>query len=183
MSYANAPQTKFLATNCLCCGLPLVHAESVERGIGPECSKQGYPLEESGNENVKVAQKLIYEAAIKAQQGNVVSVLESANSLFELGFPEVAKKILKRFQNLEATAQKNAKIVINTVGGFYVVKTPYKRSQSQDFVNAWRNIKGRFYRSGSNHIPLTEKRALWNLLKRFFPGQAILVDGNVVRVP
>ena len=37
MSYENAPATKMLATNCCCCGRPLVDSMSVELGIGPEC--------------------------------------------------------------------------------------------------------------------------------------------------
>lgn len=40
MSYENAPATKMLATHCACCARPLVDAESVELGIGPDCRKR-----------------------------------------------------------------------------------------------------------------------------------------------
>jgi hypothetical protein len=36
-SYINAAATKFIATHCACCGKPLVDADSVQAGVGPDC--------------------------------------------------------------------------------------------------------------------------------------------------
>ena len=36
-SYVNAPATRFIATHCACCGKPLVDADSVQAGVGPDC--------------------------------------------------------------------------------------------------------------------------------------------------
>src|SRR5687767_11998091 len=45
MTYENAPATRLLATRCACCHRALVDAESVERGVGPDCAKRyGYGL-------------------------------------------------------------------------------------------------------------------------------------------
>lgn len=42
-SYENAPSTTLLATHCALCGRPLRDADSVERGVGPDCAeKHGY---------------------------------------------------------------------------------------------------------------------------------------------
>ena len=41
--YESAPATSLVATNCACCGHPLLDAVSVEAGVGPECRKRyGY---------------------------------------------------------------------------------------------------------------------------------------------
>jgi hypothetical protein len=36
-NYVNAAATKLLATHCACCGKPLVDADSVQAGVGPDC--------------------------------------------------------------------------------------------------------------------------------------------------
>lgn len=36
-SYINAAATRFIATHCACCGKPLVDADSVQAGVGPDC--------------------------------------------------------------------------------------------------------------------------------------------------
>jgi hypothetical protein len=42
-NYINATATKFIATNCACCGKALVDADSVQTAVGPECRKRhGY---------------------------------------------------------------------------------------------------------------------------------------------
>ena len=43
MSYESAPATRMIATDCACCGRPLLDSDSVELGIGPICRKRhGY---------------------------------------------------------------------------------------------------------------------------------------------
>jgi len=43
MSYESAPATILIATHCAICARPLVDADSVERGVGPDCAdKYGY---------------------------------------------------------------------------------------------------------------------------------------------
>lgn len=36
-NYVNAVATRFVSTNCACCGKPLVDADSVQAGVGPDC--------------------------------------------------------------------------------------------------------------------------------------------------
>lgn len=63
MSYESAPATKLLATNCLCCGRPLVDANSVEVGIGPDCrAKYGFN-DPVGDAERAEANKLVFALA------------------------------------------------------------------------------------------------------------------------
>lgn len=44
-AYATSPAARLLATHCLCCGRPLIDADSVEAGVGPDCRETyGYGL-------------------------------------------------------------------------------------------------------------------------------------------
>lgn len=177
MSYLNAPATQLLATNCCCCGRSLVDAVSVELGIGPEC-RAGY----DGNINEaqrKQCNNLTHSAAVAAQEGNIEAVRSFANEVEALGLPELAAKIRKRFIN----AERQAKIIITQNGNVISVKTPYKRSEKAEFTAAWRAIPGRRWFNGRNVIPDTSKRELWELLKRFFPGQYAKGPQGIFKIP
>lgn len=182
MGYENSASTLMLATNCVCCGRPLVDAVSVEMGIGPECRKGAYPenLAESHGE----ANKLVYEASKLAQAGAVEKVLEISKQLKELGFDELSKKVATRFKNAPRR-MKDAKIIIEETEDGLLVKTPYRRGESQAFINAWREIPGRKYDrvSQKNIVPKEQKPALWNLLTEFFPGKWGNGPKGVFRVP
>lgn len=183
MTYTAAKSTRLLATHCVCCGLPLVHAESVERGMGPECSKEGYPMEAENPGKLKLVHEFIYDAALAAQQGRIAEVLRLADSISELGFPQVATKIRTRHEQFAQTAQRNAKIRITTQGDTYLVETPFRRGAKEAFIEAWRKIPGRRFSRQGNLVPVTSKRELWNLLKEFFGGEYGVADGTPFRIP
>jgi len=165
MSYEDARATKMMATHCVCCGRLLVDATSVELGIGPECRK--------GNDGgipdaVRIeANGLVYEAALAADQGRVGEVVQIAGKIRELGLEKLAKKVGRRFRK----ADRQASIVIDIVGDCYSVKTPFRRGDKAAFIAAWRKIPGRRYHNGRNLIPMTQKAALWSLLREFFGGK------------
>lgn len=177
MSYLNAPATRLLATNCCCCGRSLVDATSVELGIGPEC--RGGNNGHISNDQRELCNKLTHTAAIAAQEGNIETVRSCANQVELIGLPELADKIRRRFVN----AERQAKIIITQNGNTLSVQTPYKRSAGSDFTNAWRAIPGRRWFNGRNVIPETSKRELWELLKRFFPGQYGKGPSGVFKIP
>lgn len=52
MTYEAAPSTRLLATHCAICNRPLRDAESVERGIGPDCAERYGHGDASGPMNV-----------------------------------------------------------------------------------------------------------------------------------
>ena len=179
MSYENAPATKLLATNCCCCGRPLVDATSVELGIGPECRA-------GNNEGIEETQRVLcnrltHAAAIAAQKGQVEVIRQCAEAIRNLGLETLAEKVEKRFVN----AERLAKITITDHGGMLAVNTPYKRSAGPEFVAAWQAIPGRrFNRMRSvNLIPVACKGQLWDLLKKFFPGEFGKGPQGVFRIP
>ena len=87
--YTQAPATIMLATNCVCCGRALVDACSVELGSGPECRSGIYP-EGGDDEDRKVANKLVFDAAVLAQNGHAQKVVDLADAIRKLGFEELA---------------------------------------------------------------------------------------------
>ena len=178
MSYENATATKLLATHCVICGRPLVDATSVELGTGPECRSHndaGIPdmTRESAN-------KLVFEAAVAADQGRIEDVLKYASEIDALGLVTLAEKVRHRFKN---AADREVGILIEVDGNQYRVKTPFRRGDKERFINAWRNIPGRRFVKGANYVPVTQKAALWNLLREFFGGQFARGPKGLFRLP
>ena len=146
MSYENSVQCVLLATNCCVCGKSLVDATSVQLGIGPDC--RHHVNEGISEETRKTCNVLTHEAAIAAQEGNIVRVRRAAEMIRSL--------------------ERLAKIKIAEDNGTLVVRTPWK--QVRGFSDAWRAIPGRTWRNGRNVVPVSSKKELWELLKQFFPG-------------
>ena len=169
-----------LASHCLICGRELTDPDSVTRGIGPECSREGYPTDGPQKDE---ANKLIHEASIAATEGNIQLVIDNSAKVAVLGYPVVAERMMERFVN----AAKNAKVEILAEDKFLYVDTPFRRSDKVAFTAAWRAIPGRSYgRKGSkcyNVIPVARKPELWELLKRFFPGMYGVGPKGLFRIP
>lgn len=183
--YENAPATKMLATNCAVCGKPLVDAESCETGLGPICRAESGFDAGVADADREAANRLVFNAAIAAQQGRATVVVEIAKAVEKLGFPVLAEKMRARFVNVVAAPESRADIFIEVEkdGKVYSVKTPYRRGAAEEFKSAWRTIPGRRYYGGVNHIPVEQKPALWALLKQFFPGKWGKGPQGVFRVP
>jgi hypothetical protein len=183
--YENAPATKMLATNCAVCGKPLVDAESCETGLGPICRAESGFDAGVADADREAANRLVFSAAIAAQQGRATVVVKIAKAVEKLGFPVLAEKMRARFVNVVAAPERRADIFIEVEkdGKVYSVKTPYRRGAAEEFKSAWRTIPGRRYYGGVNHIPVEQKPALWALLKQFFPGKWGKGPQGVFRVP
>lgn len=175
--YENAPATKLLATNCVCCGRPLVDAISVQLGIGPEC-RQGYDAGITP-EVQKSANEYLFKASMACQSGQIAKVIEYAELIRQLGLEVLADKVARRFRN----AKRKADIVITIEDGMYRVDTPFRRGDEEAFIAAWRKIPGRQWRNASNYIPLTQGKALYDLLKQFFAGRFGNGPKGVFRIP
>jgi len=178
--YENAPSTKLLATHCVICGRPLRDPESVERGMGPECSGQGY-LDDG--ENKSLANQFIHKAAVELAAGRISDVLALCDGLDTLGFHVAATRIRENHGN----ADQKVKIEIDVVDGCgsLLVRTPYKRGDKDRFVQAWRDIPGRRYirEEQANEIPRASKPELWALLREFFPGEHGRGPKGLFRIP
>lgn len=162
MSYEASIQCHLLATHCCVCGKKLVDSVSVQLGIGPDC--RNHINQGISEETRKTCNVLTHEAAVAAQEGNVTRVRRAAELIRSLGLDILADKILERFKN----AERLAKVRIAEDNGNLVVRTPWKHIAG--FADAWRAIPGRTYRGGRNVVPVTSKRELWALLKKYFPG-------------
>lgn len=176
--YENAPATKMLATNCVCCGRPLVDARSVELGIGPEC--RGEIDGNIAEDTRKAANKYVFEAAIAAQGGKVEEVLRIADAIDALGLKVLADKVRRRFNGV---TERKVDITIEEADGYLKVKTPFRRGDKDAFIAAWRDIPGRRFKDGANIIPANQKMALWSLLKEFFGGKYGRGSKGLFRIP
>jgi len=197
MGYEQSIQCKLLATNCVCCGRPLVDAQSVELGIGPECRKHITWESDIDEDERKIANEHIYNASIAATHGAVQEVLDYAALIEHLGLASLAEKVRRRFVSFLEQAKRKPSITIREFTykdkrtGVDVramsIKTPYKRSQPASFTSAWRSIPGRWWdrKRRSNIVPITSsnKQAVWNLLKQFFPGLVGMGPKGAFRVP
>lgn len=176
MSYENSIQCRLLATHCCVCGKRLVDSISVQLGIGPDCRhhiNQGI-----SSDTQKACNVLTHDAAIAAQEGNIVKVRRAAEMIRDLGLNVLADKILDRFKN----AERLAKIKITEVEGGIVVQTPWKRGGT--LIAAWRAVPGRVYRgAGKNFVPVSSKRDAWELIKRWFPGEYGVGPQGAFKVP
>jgi hypothetical protein len=162
MCYENSVQCQLLETYCCVCGKELVDSISVQLGIGPDCRQ--HVNQGISPETQKACNVLTHDAAVAAQEGNIVKVRKAAEMIRDLGLDVLADKILERFKN----AERLAKIKITETEGGIIVKTPHK--QNGEFVSDWRAIAGRRYRgAGKNFIPTESKRAVWELIKKWFP--------------
>jgi hypothetical protein len=178
--YLNAPATKMLNSQCICCGRPLVDAVSVERAIGPECrSRVAVDSKAVCDEYRAQANELIHKAAVSAQNGEIATVLAYAEQLRDLGFFIVADKVAKRFRN----ASRYSEIVISIDGGDYRVETPFRRGAKKAFIKAWREIPGRRFCDNANYVPRVQKQALFKLLRRYFGGKYAKGPKGLFRIP
>lgn len=175
MSYENSIQCRLLATHCCVCGKALVDSVSVQLGIGPDC--RNHVNQGISPDTQKACNVLTHEAAIAAQEGNITKVRRAAEMIRSLGLVVLADKILERFKN----AERLAKIKIAEQDGNLVVRTPWKRVHG--FAEAWRAIPGRRFMGGRNVIPVASKVYVWELLKRFFPGEYGVGPQGAFKIP
>lgn len=113
-SYVNAPATKMLATHCAVCARPLLDAQSVECGIGPDCRKRyGYDMPEAADDVRKAANALVREIA-KIQKGDAALAL--AEELRKLGWVQLSARIATRLTKIH---------IVEKGDGLLAVTTPY----------------------------------------------------------
>ena len=178
MGYENATSTILMASHCIMCGKPLVDPESVERGMGPDCSEQGYL--DDGTLKAE-GKRLIHDAAEAATNGDIVEVRRLAGELALLGYLKAAEKIRTNFVG----AEKKVKIHVEQQGDMLHVAMPFKRAAKEEFIKAWQSIPGRHYdrKSNMNVVPITSRVPLWGLMRQFCPGVYGKGPKGVFRVP
>lgn len=161
--YENAPATKMLATHCVCCNRPLLDAQSVELGIGPECRKRhGYNARGVSEENRAQANKLVAKMALP--NVSFTDLTAALTELSMLGFQKLAAVIASRKASIS--------IALAEEGRRLLVKTPFTAGS----LVSIRAIPGRgtAYNEDNrflgNTFPVAQKGAVWNMIRRHFPG-------------
>lgn len=189
MSYETAPATEMLATQCACCGRPLVDAISVETGIGPHCrAKHGYG-ESSGEPDWSVA--LSHLGAVPDGAGEVwgVDAHRAANVIVheiacrqngERSRSLVCALSALGFSRLASRCAERAGTVVHVIpeGNDLLIKGPY----SELFIEAVRRVPGRRWDplAKANRVPATQRRALWTALVQGYPPETVIV-GKTIR--
>jgi SWI/SNF-related matrix-associated actin-dependent regulator 1 of chromatin subfamily A len=207
MSYENSIATKQVASQCIFCKRPLVDAESVERGCGPECAQKYMRFADPGPVDVnkievalaaapetfrkdvakylsqddlkQAVQRAIWHAAVAAEYGGEGSreVIASAHTLAQGAGYDVVARQIAKMH----IAQSGIKLV--QVGNNVAVVTPY----NQAFVSAIKNVPGRrFTRDPEPGWIVPEDRIpeAINALAAAFPGRmAFGLDGNLFAIP
>lgn len=177
--YTQAPATLLAATKCAVCGKPLLDAESLRLGVGPICVKRDLPKEQDAHR--LQANSLIYKIAqVQRSDWGLLSPLLDALRALPL-YGALADKIAKRL-----TPKPTAHLTVE--GTHYKLVVEY-RAES---INELRAIQGRkFVKTQrpdgkiecANLVPLSERKALWAVLVRHYPGVILAVPGKIVQVP
>lgn len=191
MSYTNAPATILVNTACCACRRPLVDAQSVTLGIGPECrAKVGIPDELSEEQRQRansLAHFIAADGTLESDRWLAIHELAAigcdtlAEKLIE-GLRKKAEKAQARAEKAAAKAEakrkaKGAKVVIfGHSTETYGVRTPY----SAAFVADVREIRGRRWDPAMKvwTVPALRKAALWTIVRRHFAGEYFQVENG-----
>lgn len=169
MSYENAPATKLLATHCAICARPLVDAQSVELGIGPDCRKRhGYNVKVSPEARTE-ANQLVHEVAVTRQDPAVLA--KALPRLRALGFEKLADVLTDRC----------AAVRVSEFGGLLSIATPFNEAA----VAAIKSIPGRRW-DGEKKVwtfPVTSRQQTWDMLRTHFAGALLATPTKTYVIP
>ena len=185
--YTMAPATTLLDMACACCSKPLLDADSIEAGVGPECRrKHGYTKAQGSADwmqahTILMASSLWENADLEhtfvnaqntddarrasnafvhyiAAHQTGVDVLVAVNVVRLLGYTTLADRMVKRL----------ATVRIEVVSGRLLLKAPY----SDAAVMAFRTIPGRVWDKTTKQtsFPIEQKRSVFEALKSCFAG-------------
>jgi hypothetical protein len=175
-----------IASNCACCGRPLVDAKSVECGVGPECRKrhgfgeaQHSPdfaaarvhIPEIAGETEadahKAANVLVYQIALD-QAGE--RVLACVLACAALGYETLAARVAERVSGKLSVLADGTDLLVRT--GYselaVVMYRPLGRWDKE--AKAWR-------------IPAARRGELWASLKVLYGGRLLKTDKGIVKIP
>lgn len=200
--YTAAPAVRLVATHCACCHRPLLDAESVERGVGPDCARR-YGADESQREPRweraaealalagidatslrgwrvdarDVANALIYRAAVMQSAPTAVFV---AVALASVGYVRCASKIGRAVATVWAVVEEEREGDVTRV----VVRT----SRLDDAT--WRAWASAYRRAGAERdaarrvvvAPASARLDVWHAMVNTLPRPTLVVGTNDVTV-
>lgn len=164
MSYESAPATKMLATHCAVCHRPLLDAESVELGIGPDCRKKYGFLIDCAPEARAEANKIVHRVAVGVSAGMQAEELKAALAALQLlGFVQLAQKVA------EGAAAVRVSVAAD---GRLAVESPFTPPFSEDLK---RRCQARWDKEKKVWLVAAVKREwLWTVIKAHFAGHLVM---------
>lgn len=164
MSYENAPATILLAAHCCCCNRPLVDAESVTRGVGPDCAEK-YGFNVTIDESARVEANAIVHRIAADPKASTVE--QDIASLRGLGLAKLADRLVERL-----CEEPTVKITVDEAGA-YVVKTPYD-ARFVETLKAAVPFTSRGWNKSTKTwtVAADAKAGLWSALSAAFAGKA-----------
>ena len=196
-AYETAPATLLLATNCACCGRPLVDADSVTAGVGPECRKKHGFNVATGEPNWDEFALNMHAASdarpianstklTAAEYGKTMSTREYCNLLThhiaanpsDSRAPHyVAAIAALGYTKLAAKlADRAGSIKITVEGDMLLVQAGY----SDKFVSVMRGVRGRRWDAAKklNTVPVAFAADLTRALRSVYSPTTLIVGRN-----
>lgn len=191
-----------IAEHCVCCGMPLTDAVSIERGMGGICSKKGYAedpkdADEMGAmielaefpELVEFLTKHYKPLGVRGLMNGLVRIAAlnrktrvhtvCANAIECLGYKNLANKVR---DSLAIMAIKDSKR-----DGYlhvWVRRAEWTREWQQD---CYKFVVGCFFDKAQKGllVPKNEesKKALWRLMKKYYAGLCAKTPNGTVKIP
>lgn len=193
--YENAPATKLLATHCCMCSRPLVDAESVEAGIGPDCRKKHGYTKPDREVDLASAAGLIAAVGIGADEQPALPAgamkpyaARDARGVANVLVHQIAvllhaeradlDTVVRYVNALSALGYDKLSAVLSirlatveiserAADRVLIIKAPYR----QDAVDAMKRVPGRRWdrEAKVNTFPCGARRDLFKLLTRHYP--------------
>lgn len=168
-NYETAPATRLLATKCAVCGRPLVDAQSVEVGVGPECRKRN-GLEQE-NPNRDEANRIVHRLALFRSQHELAppaeAVVEMLGQLVKLGYVKLSGVLAERLASIVITVHQNESLLLR-------VSLPFKQTSAAKLgAVRWARQGYRVWETGHTmrwFVQSWAKQDLWKLLREEYPG-------------
>lgn len=197
MSYETAPATQLVATDCACCGRPLVDAVSVETGIGPVCREKygfldevtssvealaeaqtilGATLSIEGLDARSAANKIVHFIAAHESDAHALARCQAGVALVKIGFVRLAARLCER-------ETERGAINVEAVGATLEVRTPF----SERFNENIRSLRGVRWDAARKvrivpHRSFVDRIALWRVLEKSFPAGTLVRGSKGCRV-
>lgn len=169
--HLDAPATKLVNIRCALCGIPLVEAQSIASGVGPDCREKLGMLESLSRDVRSEVNQLMHRIA-KLQRGT--EVVLGIKRLKELGLLVAAERIEKRLgsRKEKLIAKERVFLSYERSGHILVMKAPKPSGARQAWVTGLRDVPGRRWdrMRQVNTFPTSSRKAVHALLLRFFKG-------------
>lgn len=187
-----------VCSNCAHCSQPLSDAISIERGIGPICSKKGYLEDPKSSDEIQAMIDLAEFPAlmnfvverykpqgVRAMMNALVKICSlnrrspvhpaCCDAIDSLGYTRLASTLRESLAVIEISQAQDS--------GSYLVWVK-KSDWHWGWTNALRQIPGSYFskQAKGTIVPKTHKRELWTLMLKYYEGLCAKTPNGVVKI-